>query len=292
MWEENYQIGYINLIGIILEFSVLLSLYDKENPLWLDNCFDSLINSQTLLPNEVVIVEDGPLNTQLTNILNKYQTNSSVPFNRIKLEENVGLGKALSIGLESCKFDLVARMDTDDVAEPTRFEQQVTFFSNNPCLHILGSSAIDIDESGNVLGHQRTVPEKNENIYRNLWSCPLIHPTVMFKKSFILGVGSYSTLLKRRQDYDLWFRCAIAGATFHNLQEPLVKYRVTSQSHKKNSFRVSCIQARIGLVGSISLKLGIKAYVGVFYPVLKSILPNNLRVFIVSKLSRFDPRRQ
>ena len=269
----------------------LLSLYDKENPAWLEACLDSIINKQTLPPTQIILVEDGPINISLSGVLDNYQKVKKVDFRRVKLEQNVGLGSALKVGLESCSFELVARMDTDDVAEPIRFEKQIEFFLENPDIDILGTSALDIDEHGEVLKIQRKLPEKSEDIYKNMWACPILHPSVMFKKSFILAVGSYSTSLKRRQDYELWFRCAEAGAVFHNLQEPLVKYRITAQSYRKNSFDVSLIQAKIGLRGALSLKLGFKAYIGVFYPVLKSILPNSLRLFLIDKLKRFDPRR-
>jgi glycosyltransferase involved in cell wall biosynthesis len=277
--------------GINLKFSVLLSLYDKENPVCLEACLDSIFNEQTLPPSEVVLVEDGPINTTLTGILDNYQKIKKVDFKRIKLEQNMGLGYALKFGLESCSFELVARMDTDDIAEPTRFEKQINFFLENPDIHILGTSALDIDEYGNVLTEQRKLPEKSADIYNSMWACPILHPTVMFKKSFITAVGSYSTSLKRRQDYELWFRCAKAGAVFHNLQEPLLKYRITAQSYRKNSLSVSLLQAKIGLRGALSLNLGFKAYIGVFYPVFKSILPNSARLFVVDKLRRFDPRR-
>lgn len=273
-----------------MKFSVLLSLYDKENPLWLDECLNSLTTQQTLVPNEIVIVEDGPINDCLSDILSKYQRDSVVCLTRVKLENNVGLGEALNIGLKKCKHELVARMDTDDIALPSRFERQVNFLLDNPGVDILGSSAIEIDEYSNASEYKRKVPEKNKEIYEYLWTCPILHPTVMFKKSFIMDVGSYSKFLKRRQDYELWFRCAKNNAVFHNLQEPLLKYRITAESHKKNSLKVALLQARIGLNGSLNLKLGLKAYIGVFYPVLKPLLPSKIRCFIMNKLKRFDPR--
>lgn len=274
----------------ILKFSVLLSLYDKENPTWLSACLDSICNNQILKPDEVVVVEDGPLGRDLADILDKYQQATSVIFKRIKLERNVGLGEALNVGLDNCSNELVARMDTDDIADPMRFKKQIDFYLENPKVDILGSAAIDIDEFDSPLEVQRKVPESHKDIYDNLWSCPVIHPTVMFKKSFILAVGSYLSSLKRRQDYELWFRCAGNGAVFHNLQEPLLKYRITSESHKKNSLKVSLSQSKIGLHGSLRLRLGVKAYIGVFYPVFKSLLPIRIRSIVVNKFRRFDPR--
>jgi len=273
-----------------MKISVLMSLYDKEEPSWFEECLSSITYKQSLQPDEIVIVEDGALKPELTSILDRFSKNTNIPFIRVKFTENVGLSRALRAGLYKCNNEYVARMDTDDVAFPERFEKQIDYFKNNTSVQILGSSAVEIDEKSRLTGKVRVVPEKNENIYKELWTCPIIHPSVMFKKSYLLAAGSYSKKLKRRQDYDLWFRCALKGYLFHNLPEPLIKYRVTPLGSKKNSIQVTLQQARIGIIGSYKLKLGIKAYIGVFFPVFKSLLPESLRPFILSYFSRFDPR--
>jgi glycosyltransferase involved in cell wall biosynthesis len=273
-----------------MKFSVLMSLYDKEDPAWFEECLSSITCKQSLQPDEIVIVEDGPLKPELTSIIDDFSKSQKIEFVIVKFAVNVGLSRALRAGLYKCKNEYVARMDTDDIAFPKRFEKQLDYLKNNDDVKILGSSAVIIDEKSRLTGKIRVVPENNEDIYNELWTCPIIHPSVMFKKSYILAAGSYSKKLKRRQDYDLWFRCALNGYSFHNLSEPLIKYRVTSLTNKKNSIKVTLQQAKIGIVGSYKLKLGIKAYIGVFFPLFKSLLPQSLRPFVLSFFSRFDSR--
>ena len=108
-----------------MKFSVILSLYFKEQPSYLIQSLDSIF-SQTLLPDEIVLVKDGPLTPELDNIVSEYEKRYNI-IKVIPLEKNLGLGKALNEGLKHCSHDLVARMDTDDIAYPNRFEKQVKF---------------------------------------------------------------------------------------------------------------------------------------------------------------------
>ena len=108
-------------------FSVLLSVYHKEKAEFLDEALNSIV-CQTLKPDEIIIVEDGPLTNELNNVLDKFETENKC-VKRVPLKVNSGLGKALNEGLKHCSNDLVARMDTDDIAFPDRFEKQVEFMS-------------------------------------------------------------------------------------------------------------------------------------------------------------------
>ena len=115
------------------KFSVLLSLYFKEKPQNVRECFESLI-SQTATADEWVIVEDGPLTEELYAVLDEYENKYPNLIKRVPLKENQGLGRALNEGIKHCKNELVARMDTDDIAVPTRFEKQLKMFKSNPKL--------------------------------------------------------------------------------------------------------------------------------------------------------------
>lgn len=133
-------------------FSVLLSIYYKENPRALKQCLDSIL-SQTRMPDEVVLVEDGDLPLELEKVVEKYKhkiTNLKI----ISLATNVGLGKALNEGLKYCSYDIVARMDTDDIAKPERFEKQLAVFQEHPDIDVVGAW---IDEFEDDISQIRSV---------------------------------------------------------------------------------------------------------------------------------------
>lgn len=270
-------------------FSLLLPVYYKDSSNWLKKALDSALVNQGLKPSQVVIVCDGEVSSDLNFLICSYKKKFSEKIDVLRLEQNEGLGTALNKGLTLCRFDLVARLDADDECYPNRFHTQVSFMKENTSVDILGSSAVIIDDNGIESG-KLEVPSSHEIIYKYMWACPIIHPSVMFRKSKILGIGSYSTSLRRRQDYELWFRCASEGCHFHNLQEPLIKYRVTDSSYKRNSLSVAWTQYKIGRKGVSLLGLGVKARLGVMFPVVKALLPPPLRKMLTHVANLFDPR--
>src|SRR5690606_16724432 len=109
-----------------MKFSVLMSVYTKDDPGFLKEALSSIWDKQKLKPNEIVIIKDGVLNEILDNVIFEFSKNANT--NIISLEENKGLGEALKIGLLNCKYNLIARMDADDVSVPERFLKQINFF--------------------------------------------------------------------------------------------------------------------------------------------------------------------
>lgn len=245
----------------MIAFSVLMSVYAKENPQWLRQSLSSILCEQTVKPTQLILVADGPLGSELEGVITYFQQLFNDIIEVLRLPHNVGLGYALNEGLQLCKFDLVARMDADDIALPERFTRQLNFITQNPHIDIVGSYAEDMDATGATID-VRKVPLVMEEIHALIWSCPLIHPSVMFKKDVVLKAGSYSKTLKRRQDYDLWFRCARNGAYFANIPEALIRYRITDNTYARNSLKVSWQQAIIGYKGCRALSLGAKAQIG------------------------------
>ena len=204
-------------------FSVLLSLYYKENPLFLRQCLDSIFN-QTLRPSEVVLVKDGQLTKELDQVLNEY----IIQYSELKIifiSQNSGLGIALNEGLKKCSYELVARMDTDDIAKQERFQKQIDIFQKHPEFAVVGTWIDEfIDNPSNIISI-RKLPEYNDQIrlyakYRS----PLNHVSVMFKKDEVLKVGSYQHF-PLMEDYYLWIRMLLNGAIFYNLQESQVWVR-------------------------------------------------------------------
>jgi glycosyltransferase involved in cell wall biosynthesis len=272
---------------MLSDYSVLISVYDRERPIYLKLALDSVLN-QTYPPSEVILVKDGPLTIELEDILLSY----NIPSLRIiPLPNNKGLSHALNIGLKYCTHEFVARMDTDDICYPDRFEKQVCFLQSHPEIDIVGTFATKINECGNNLGELLKVPILHEDIIRLIWTCPMNHPTVMFRKDKILSVHGYNPDVGPRQDdYDLWFRCAESGLHFANISEPLLYYRFFAESVKKNSIRVGWYRMKVGLRGCWRLHLSLIAYIGVCIPFVRSLLPYPLNVYFQNLMSRINPR--
>lgn len=208
----------------VKKYSVLMSLYIKEKPEYLKSAIESILH-QTLPPDEIVIVKDGPLTKDLDNMVLEYEKAYPELFHIVASETNLGLGKALNLGLEKCRNELVARMDTDDIAKPERCEKQVQSFMENAELDLLGSSVDEFYSTPNEIVSRRVVPTTHKDIYefakrRSAFN----HPTVMYKKSKVLSVGGYSDL-RRNQDVDLFGRMLFSGCIAENIEESLLYFR-------------------------------------------------------------------
>ena len=267
--------------------SVLMSIYKDELPLYFRDCLSSL-SSQTVKADEVVIVEDGPIPTELHDIIEEYRVQLNII--SVQLRGNKGLAKALNEGLQHCKHDLVARMDTDDIALPDRFEKQIFVFNQNSQLDILGGFAEELGSKGKK-GVLRIMPINHEDIVSNLYLSPFIHPTVMYRKESILSVGGYNESLTRRQDYELWFRCASANFTFRNLSESILLYRFTPETHKRQSREMLFKQGIIGMKGVRLLQQPLWKGMVSFVPFLRSLFPQFMQHYIYKVLKKIDPRQ-
>ena len=207
-----------------MNFSVLMSVYCKENPLFLDRSMLSIWDEQMVKPSEIVLVEDGPLTNDLYDVIDKWKDKLGLVLNIVKLEHNVGLGDALAIGIKKCTYDLVARMDSDDISMPHRFQKQLDVFMNNN-IDVCGSWINEFNCDENIVDSIRIVPERHSDIVRFAKSRnPINHVTVMFKKRKVLEAGNYQRLFLF-EDYYLWIRMMLNNATFMNIQESLVKVR-------------------------------------------------------------------
>jgi len=208
-----------------MKFSVLMSIYAKENPAYFDRAFRSIWDEQTKKPNEIVLVEDGVLTESLYGVIDKWEKILAGVLKRVTLAENMGLGIALNEGLQYCSYDLVARMDTDDIALPERFEKQFSYLAENSEIDIVGSWICEFDDDPAVCSRERRVPTLHKYIvvfakYRN----PLNHMTVVFHKDAVEEVGGYLPM-NGFEDYFLWMRMLMNGKSFANLPEVLVKAR-------------------------------------------------------------------
>ena len=270
-------------------FSVLLSVYHKEKPEFLEKSIESIYFNQTLKPNEIVLVEDGPLTNELYNSIEKLKNKIGTSiFKTVVLEKNMGLGNALRIGIEKCSNELIARMDTDDISYPNRFEKQVNFFKENPDTDVLGTFMSEfVGNTNNIICIKDALNNEIDlKKYMKLRD-PVNHPSVMFKKSKVLEAGNYKEIFLNEDSY-LWGRMLSKGCVFKNIQEPLVYFRTTDDTYKRRG-GWKYVKAEYGLQKEF-LKLGIINKIEFIRNItLKNIvrlIPNQLRKFIYLKMLR------
>ena len=266
-------------------FSVLMSLYHKESPQFFRESLDSIF-ANTIQPNQVVLIIDGPIGNELQTVVDEYSCKYPT-LDVYPQAENRGLSTALNIGLEKCKYDIVFRMDTDDMCFPNRFERLLQEYIDYPELEIVGSTVITIDENGNI-GHKGSRhPLTQEEIYKKVWICPFGHPTVSFRKNAILRVGSYNPNSGPRQDdYELWFRCVAGGLKCKNIDEPLLYFRVTTGSVQRMNIKVGWWRVKVGLRGAWNCKCPPIAYIGIFFPLFRALLPTSIQNWLFRNIRR------
>ncbi len=270
-------------------FSVLISLYLNERPEFLRAALSSIYD-QKLSPEEVVLVCDGTISPEQEMVIGEFKTKLSLK--TVLLDKNMGLSYALNIGLKTCSNEWVIRMDTDDICLPGRLEITAKYIAEHPTADIVGGFALRMDEDG-MVGEEIKVPVGSERIRKLIWACPLIHPTVCYRRDKILAIGGYNPDAGPRQDdYDLWFRCAAAGYEFHNIPQPLLLYRFTEANMRRNSLKVGYHRLKVGFKGNKKLGYGPKAYIGVMVPFFRSMLPYPLNIWAYKLLNRFNPRNK
>lgn len=263
-----------------MDFSVLMSVYQYEKPDYLRQSLDSIFN-QTMLPTEVILVEDGKLTTELYHEI-RSQKEKHPEIQSVVLKENVGLGNAMRIGLTHCHYDIIARMDTDDVCMPNRFELQISFLCQHPEISVVGSWIKEfVGTTDNVVGI-RNLPEYPDEI--NVFAKsrnPMNHPTVIFRKKSVEEAGSYQSF-PLFEDYYLWARMLIKGYQFYNIQEPLLLFRRSQQMMKRRggvSYAMNEIrlQKSFRKIGFISTQCMLK---NILTRTCVRIIPNILRSWI------------
>lgn len=216
------------------KYSCLMSVYYKENPAWLKSAMES-IQTQTVPPEDFVLVCDGPLTPELDEVIAQKQLRMGPALTVVRLEENVGLGKALNEGIRHCRNELVARMDSDDIALPDRCEKQIAVFNNYPKVSICSGTIIEFHGTPENANRKRALPERNSEIIefakkRN----PFNHPCVMYKKSAVDAVGSYLDFY-RLEDYYLWIRLLMAGYEGYNIRDSLLYMRAGADLYMRRS---------------------------------------------------------
>ena len=271
------------------KYSIVISVYKNDKPQFVEKALDSITTFQTLPPDEVVLIVDGPVPNLLESLIRHRERESEGLYHVIWLKKNGGLGNALRIGVEEAKNDIIVRMDSDDVAAPDRFQKQVDFLRQHPECDIVGGQISEfIDDESNIVG-SRIVPCTNDEIHKWIVSrCPFNHMTVAMRRSKVLEVGNYIDW-HYNEDYYLWIRMAEAGYNFANLPDTLVNVRVGKDMYARRG-GWKYFKSEKGLQDYMLKKkmISLPRYafnVAVRFGV-QVAMPNSLRAFVFQKLFR------
>lgn len=271
------------------KYSVLMSVYYKERPEYLTASLNSMLE-QTLPPREIVLICDGPLSDGLEQIIKAYSNWLKL----VRLQVNVGLGKALSEGIKHCSCEWIARMDSDDIAVETRCEKQLEYVAKHPEVDVLSGmvaefagDALTLKDAKSTVFSYKRVPEKMQEIedyikYRN----PINHPCAMFRKSKVLAAGNYQACYLF-EDYDLWMRMYQQGCVLANLADTILYMRV-NEMHKRRGgvqYAKAIVMFRNRMYQNGLITLPQHLYTTTLR-VIVSLLPNGVRKLIYDKKLR------
>jgi len=209
-----------------MKFSVLMTVYEKEKPDYFRASLQSILVDQTKLPDQFVIVYDGPLTDELLQISCEYKQCFPNEYTVVSLPKNVGQGVASKVGIEKCRYELIARMDSDDISYPTRFEKELAIFENDLDIDVVGGFISEFKFNPLETVGTRKTEETHQQIVNDFHRRnPMNNVTVMYKKQALIDIGGYSDL-KTNEDFNIYVRFLLAGKKFYNIQEPLVNVRV------------------------------------------------------------------
>lgn len=265
-------------------FSVLMSIYKNDNPIWLKESIDSLLN-QTLKADEILIVKDGPLTSELENILSQY---NDPTLRYLAFPKNRGQEISLKEGLIECKYDLVARMDSDDICPPDRFRLQYEVFKNDPKVDVVGGSIIEFNETIADAKTIRKLPAGGDELRRYAKRrSPTNHAAVMYKKQAVIGSGNYQDFLWN-EDYHLWARMLMNGCIFRNIPEILLYVRGGKSMYQrrggwtyfKQDFKLQMRFYKLGFLGLFDVVINLLLRLPV------RLLPNRLRQWVYETFLR------
>jgi len=224
-----------------MTISVLMSVYRSEQAACLQRALQSVWDDQTRKPDQIVLIEDGPLPAELEEVIESLtptlpKREGEIPvMTVVKLPVNGGLTKALNVGLRHVTSDLVARMDSDDIAAPERFELQERFLEEHPEIDIVGGSMQEFDDQHECL-NIRHYPQTHEEACRYIVkACPLAHPSVMMRKRMFDDGLQYDERFRMSQDIKLWYDAVLAGYKIANLPEICLFFRQQGDVFKRRS---------------------------------------------------------
>lgn len=267
--------------------SVLMSVYQNEKASYFKEAIDSIL-SQTRLPDEIILMEDGPLPLELEQMVKDYERRYNI-LKVHRLKENVQLGRALSAGVKLCENELIARMDTDDIAVPQRLKVQAQFMREHPDIAVSGGWMEEFNDEG-TYRYIKKMPEGATEVRKyGRYRCPVNHMTVMFRKSDVLEAGNYQHF-PNLEDYHLWSRMMAKDKKFYNIPQVLVRARTNLSVYSrrggyeyfKRYMKLRRMQKELGVVHGIE-------YIGSMIGTAgMTLVPDFLRGFLYRRILRRD----
>ena len=208
-----------------MTISVLMSTYCKEKPEYLDEAMKSIWTDQTRKPDEIILVEDGPLTDELYAVIHNWKNLIGDAFVIVEKSANQGLALALNDGIAVAKGDLIARMDSDDISLPNRFRLQEEYMNNHEDVDILGGAIQEFNDEG-TLNNIRTYPATMNEVLKTMYRvAPVAHPTAMFRKSFFDSGFRYCSKYHICEDVTMWYDAAEKKRIINNLPEVILHFR-------------------------------------------------------------------
>jgi glycosyltransferase involved in cell wall biosynthesis len=254
-----------------MNFSVLMSVYSKDDPDYFLDALASIWDKQSLKPSQIVLVVDGPISNKLQSVINLYVDKLGDLFDVVYNDRNLGLAKSLNVGLEICKFPFVARMDSDDISLPNRFDLQFNFIKKNPDIDCLGASIVEYNFDLSIEYSKISKPLTHlEVVEYSKLRCPFNHPTVVFKKDSVINAGGYPNIFP--EDYILWINLILNNSKLANIGDVVLKMRTGNDFLRRRGFSNS-----IGLIKTFKYMYD-KNYIGFFNFIFGSLLHFLVRI--------------
>lgn len=259
-----------------MSISVLMSVYKNEHPQYLDRSIKSIWTDQTIKPSEIILIEDGPLPDELEHTINRWKEligNKLIIHKNVK---NLGLTKSLNIGLQIASSDFIARMDSDDISDPKRFERQTKYLETHPDVAIVGGAMQEFNSSNPKL-NVRHYPRNNEEVMHTIYKAsPLAHPTVMMRSEIFRNGLKYDERYRTSQDITLWFDAICAGYKIGNIDDITLYFRRDDEMFRRRSRAKAWNEFRIYMNG-------VRRVYGLFS--LKYVFPISRLIFRLMPLS-------
>lgn len=271
-------------------YSVMLTVYEGDNP----DEFDAAVRScleQSLPPEELLIVSDGPLTTELEDVITEHQSELPGIVRHHSLPTNRGRGAAARAGVSECRNEYVGIMSADDICVPDRFERQVDFLESHPEVDVVGGHFAEFSDDPDDVEFIREVPTEPDAVERMArFRSPMNEVTVMFRRDAVLSAGNYRSV-DRMEDYDLWVRMLQNGCVLANIDAVLVKVRAGEEmfarrgglEYAREEFRQQTALFKTGFIGIPRFLFNL----GVRVPI--RLMPNSVRGFVYRQFTRTKP---
>lgn len=272
-------------------FSVAMCVYGGDNPEWFDRALQSITVEQTVKPDEIVVVVDGPVPKGIRDVIDKYTEifGGGGSLNAIYLKENKGLGNALRVAVKNCTHKIIARMDSDDISVADRFEQQLSAMMYDDSIDIIGGDITEFIGKEDNIKAVRKVPVTDMDIRKYMRTrCPLNHVTVMYKKKAVQTAGGYLDW-HYDEDYYLWIRMMECGAVFANTGTVLVNVRVGEDMYqRRGGLKYFKSEAKLQKYMLDHKLIPISTYISNWTKrfVLQVLMPNSLRAWVYKRFAR------